>query len=374
LQPFVKTADQRVSAQFNTLKNLPVPTLEETMPLDKNSAFASAVTRRSLLKMGLGASAMAIFSGAVQAGPLVLRYGHNNEPASVAGAQADWFAQALNKASGGDIEVQVFPASQLGKLQELAEAVSLGTIAFSHNTAGGIGSLYEPFAALDTPYLYRDIDHLLKVTDVNSPVMQELNEGLIAASNVRVIYAHYFGRRNLTANMAIKSPADLAGVKIRAVPFPIYTTAVEGMGAVAVPVDWSEVPTALATGVVAGQENPINVILSVKLYDVQSHVMLTGHMSNAEVVVINEDVWQGLSVEQRAAVEMAANETRLRATKAIQDNEEKETQQLRELGMTVIGPDEGLDVEAFRTRVKALVDERFGKQYGELYAKIDAIS
>ncbi len=126
---------------------------------------------------------------------VTLRYGHNNEPASIAGAQADWFAEAVGKHSGGDIAVEVFPSSQLGKLQELAEAVSLGTIAFSHNTAGGIGSLYEPFAALDTPYLYRDVDHLMKVMDVDSPVMQELNQGLIEAANVRVIYAHYFGRR-----------------------------------------------------------------------------------------------------------------------------------------------------------------------------------
>ena len=330
-------------------------------------------TRRSVLAMG----------GAALAAPLIarpafakttLRYGHNNEVASVAGAQADWFAEALGQTSGGDIDVQVFPNSQLGKLQELAEAVSLGTIAFSHNTAGALGSLYQPFAALDTPYLYRDVDHLMKVTDVDSPVMQELNEGLIAAANVRVIYAHYFGRRNLTCNKAVMSPEDLAGSKIRAAPSPIYTTAVEGMGAVAVPVDWSEVPTALATGVVQGQENPVNVVLNVKLYEVQSHLMLTGHMSNAEVVVMNEDTWQGMSATEQDAVREAAEMTRQKATKAILDNEESETQQLRDLGMTVIGEEEGLDLAAFRASVSSLVDERFGQQYGALYEKIAAVS
>ena len=329
--------------------------------------------RRGFLALGAGAAAMTMLPRRSFA-QTSLRYGHNNEPASVAGAQADWFAEALGQTSGGDIEVQVFPASQLGKLQELAEAVSLGTIAFSHNTAGALGSLYEPFAALDTPYLYRDIDHLMKVTDVDSPVMQELNEGLIAAANVRVIYAHYFGKRNLTCNKAVMSPADLEGVKIRAVPFPIYTAAVEGMGAVAVPVDWSEVPTALATGVVQGQENPVNVVLNVKLYEVQSHLMLTGHMSNAEVVVMNEDIWQGMNDTQKDAVREAALQTREKATKAIQDNEEAETQALRDAGMTVIGPDEGLQIDAFREAVSAVVEERFGSQYGDLYAKIEAIS
>lgn len=328
--------------------------------------------RRQAIGLGLGAAAAGLLPRGAGAAT-TLRYGHNNEVASVAGAQADWFAEALGQTSGGDITVQVFPNSQLGKLQELAEAVSLGTIAFSHNTAGALGSLYEPFAALDTPYLYRDVDHLMEVTDVDSPVMQELNEGLIAAANVRVIYAHYFGRRNLTCNKAVMSPADLAGTKIRAVPFPIYTTAVEGMGAVAVPVDWSEVPTALATGVVQGQENPVNVVLNVKLFEVQSHLMLTGHMSNAEVVVMNEDVWQGLPDAQKDAVREAATMTREKATKAILDNEEAETQALRDKGMTVIGPDDGLDIEAFRASVSALVEERFGAQFGDLYAKIAAV-
>jgi len=332
------------------------------------------ITRRGVLALGLGAGAATIAPRLARAQSVALRYGHNNEPASVAGAQADWFAEAVGKHSGGDLVVQVFPASQLGKLQELAEAVSLGAIAFSHNTAGGIGSLYEPFAALDTPYLYRDVDHLMKVMDINSPVMQELNTGLIEAANVRVIYAHYFGRRNLTANKAIYKPSDLAGEKIRAVPFPIYTTAVEGMGAAAVPVDWSEVPTALATGVVAGQENPVNVVLNVKLYEVQSHLMLTGHMSNAEVVVMNEDAWQGLSDPQKEAIAAASLEIRDRATKAIQENEEKDTQALRDKGMTVIGPEDGLDVEAFQASVSKLVEERFGEKYGALYEKIKAIA
>ncbi|SDF20759.1 tripartite ATP-independent transporter solute receptor, DctP family [Salipiger thiooxidans] len=334
---------------------------------------APGLTRRSLLLTGAGALA-APFIARPALAATTLRYGHNNEVASVAGAQADWFAEALGQTSGGDVTVQVFPNSQLGKLQELAEAVSLGTIAFSHNTAGALGSLYQPFAALDTPYLYRDVDHLMKVTDVESPVMQELNEGLIAAANVRVIYAHYFGRRNLTCNKAVMSPEDLAGVKIRAVPFPIYTTAVEGMGAVAVPVDWSEVPTALATGVVQGQENPVNVVLNVKLYEVQSHLMLTGHMSNAEVVVMNEDVWQDMSDSQKDAVREAARMTREKATRAILDNEETETQKLRDLGMTVVGEAEGLQLDAFRASVSKLVDERFGSEYGELYAKIDAVA
>lgn len=330
-------------------------------------------TRIFLKAVAAAALSLALLPQALAQKPLELRYGHMNPPASAAGMQAQWLADAIGKNSAGQIKVTVYPSSQLGKLQELAEAVSTGTIALSHNTAAGIGSLYEPFAALDTPYLYRNVDHLMKVVDVNSPVMKKLNEGLVKAAGVRVLYAYYFGTRQLTANKAVFQPTDLAGQKIRAIPFPIYMTAVQGLGAVPVPVDWSEVPTALATGVVNGQENPANVVLSSKLYEAQSHMMLTGHVMNAQVIVINEKVWQGLTPAQRDAVAKAAQEVRTRATDMVQNQESEEVAKLRELKMKIIGPAEGLKLDAFKVSVNKLVQEKFAAKYGDLYKEIAAV-
>jgi tripartite ATP-independent transporter DctP family solute receptor len=336
------------------------------------SARLTSTFRRSVIGLGaalvLGASL-----GAHAQKTIEFRYGHMNPPTSAAGIQAAWFAEAIAKHSNGQIKTTVYPASQLGKLQELAEAVSTGTIALSHNTAAGIGSLHEPFAALDTPYLYRDVDHLMKVVDVNSPVMKKLNEGLIKSAGVRVLYGYYFGTRQLTTKKAVYQPSDLAGMKIRAIPFPIYTTAVQGLGAVPVPVDWSEVPTALATGVVNGQENPVNVVLSSKLYEAQSHMMLTGHVMNAQLIVINEKTWQGLTPELRAAVAKAADEVRARATDSARASESEETAKLKELKMTVIGPAEGLKIDAFKASVGKLVNEKFAAKYGDLYKEIAAV-
>jgi tripartite ATP-independent transporter DctP family solute receptor len=301
------------------------------------------------------------------------RYGHMNPPSSAAGIQANWLAEAVEKHTNGQVKIKVYPASSLGKLQELAEAVSTGTIALSHNTAAGIGSLHEPFAALDTPYLYRDVDHLMKTVDVDSPVMKKLNEGLIKSAGVRVLYAYYFGTRQLTANKAVTQPSELSGMKIRAIPFPIYMSTVEGLGAVPVPVDWSEVPTALATGVVNGQENPVNVVLSSKLYEAQSHMMLTGHIMNAQVIVINEKIWQGLSPELRQAVAKAAAEVRQRATDTVRTQETEELAKLKSLKMPVIGPDNGLKLDDFKASGKKVVDQKFAAKYGDLYKEIAAI-
>jgi TRAP-type C4-dicarboxylate transport system substrate-binding protein len=99
--------------------------------------------------------ALIAFSAQASAQKLELRYGHINPPESAAGLQAQMFADTIAKNTNGQTKVTVYPSSQLGTIGELADAVSTGTIALSHQTAGGIGLLFEPFAALDTPYIYR---------------------------------------------------------------------------------------------------------------------------------------------------------------------------------------------------------------------------
>lgn len=334
---------------------------------------AIRISRRGLIIAGGAALAMPMLGKGASAAT-TLRYGHMHTPNSIAGAQAEWFAEAVTEKTGGEITIQIFPNSQLGKLQELAEAVSIGSIAFSHNTAGAIGSLYEPFAAFDTPYLYRDLDHLLKVTDTAGPLMQQLNEGLVAASGTRVVYGFYFGTRQLTTNQMVQSPEDLTGQRIRAIPFPIYMATVEGLGAVPVPVDWSEVPTALATGVVNGQENPLNVIVTANLADVQSHLVMTGHTTAAQMVMMNDAVWQGLPDAHKTAINEAAVETRARASTEMQTSEATDLEALRAKGMTVVDEAAGLDLPAFRDSVTTRIAQEFDSQYGEFYAQVEAIS
>lgn len=321
----------------------------------------------------VAAASLSVMAHAASAQEYELNYGHMNSPTSVVGMQADWLAEEIAKNTNGAVKIDVYPSSQLGKIQELAEGVSMGSIALSHNTAGALSSLYEDFGVLDTPYLYRDYDHLMNVVDINSPVMEELNQGLIENTGMRVLYAFYFGTRQLTANMAVKTPADLSGVKIRAIPSPVYLTAVEGLGAAPVPVDWSEVPTALATGIVQGQENPVNVAVDHKLYDVQSHMMLTGHISAAEIVVINEDLWQSFPDDIKEGIAKAAETVRMKASQTILDKEAGDLAKLKEAGMTIIGPDDGLDVAAFRAGVEKLVHERFDDKFGKYYEQISAV-
>jgi TRAP-type transport system periplasmic protein len=315
---------------------------------------------------------VAVTQGTAQT--VTLRYAHMNPPTSVAGQQATLLAKLIEEKTKGAVKVQVFPASQLGGLQEQAEAASSGSVQIHHNTMAGIGSLYEPFGALDTPYMYKDVQQLMKVADPNSPVMKKLNEGLLAARGVRVFYTFYFGTRQLTADRKILTPKDLQGVKIRSIPFPIYTAAVTGMGAVATPLDWSEVPTALATGAINGQENPLDMIYSSKLFDIQSHLMLTGHILGAELVVFNDKAWQKFSPAIQGQIMEAAAEASKKGTEWTVERESYLLKELAAKGMKIIGPKEGLDVAAFRTRVQAEVSKQFDVKFGELYKAIRAIN
>lgn len=332
------------------------------------------LTLVALLSTTLFAAGQAEASGPTAAKPLVLRYAHMNPASSPNGLQATYFADRIAEETGGAIKIEVYPASQLGSISEMAEAVSMGSIAMHHNTYGGLQPLLNDLGLFDTPYLYRDVDHLLKATDPeSSPALMELNQKLIDSRNVRILYSFYFGTRELTANFPVYAPKDLAGKKIRAIPSPIYLAAVEGMGAVAVPIDWAEVPVALSTGVADGQENPVSTLVTSNIYEVQKYAMMTDHIMGSEPVVINERVWKSLSAEHQEIFRNVARETRDWASNYVLESEERDVQTLKDKGMTVITAADGLKVDEFRASVSKVVNERFGQTWGKYYEMIHAI-
>lgn len=327
-----------------------------------------------MVALGLFAGGASESSGPTAAKPLVMRYAHMNPASSPNGLQATYFADRIAERTGGAIKIEVYHNSQLGSISEMAEMVSMGSIAMHHNTYGGLQPLLNDLGLFDTPYLYRDVDHLLRATDPEvSPALQELNEQLIKTRGVRILYSFYFGTRELTANHAVYSPKDLAGKKIRAIPSPIYLAAVEGMGAVAVPIDWAEVPVALSTGVADGQENPVSTLVTSNIFEVQKYAMLTDHIMGSEPVVINEKVWQGLSDEHKQIFVEVARETRDWASNYVLDSEAADLQTLKDKGMTIITAADGLKVDEFRSAVKKVVDQRFGKEWGRYYDMINAL-
>lgn len=299
----------------------------------------------------------------------VLKYAHMNTDENTSGQMAIFIGKRIEELTNGSVVVEIYPNSQLGSLVEQAEMVSANTVQMHHDTWGNMGNLLEELEAFDTPYLAKSPQDYIKLNSIDSPLMKKANEKLIAAADVRILGSVYGGSRNLTCNFPIYSPKDLKGVKIRAIPAPVYVTAVEGMGAIAVPVDWVDVPAALSTGVVDGQENPPATINAARLQDLQKYMMDTKHIAAIGPFMINETAFQALSASEQAAVLQASAEAVEKFNKMGVEGENAMIQKLINDGMTFITKADGLDVDAFKAGVDAKVAVKFAK-YSNFYAEV----
>ena len=241
-----------------------------------------------------------------------------------------------------------------------------------HHDFASLARLVPEVAVFNAPFIYRDGVHALAATDpATSPALQAINEKLVA-QGVRIIGRIYRGDRHISSNFPVKSPADLAGKPFRAVPLELWVSMVKGFGAIPTPVEVAELPTALMTGVVVGQENPLTMIASNNLNEVQSHLAMTGHMRAVLAVFINEEVWQGLTEEQRTAISKVLDDEAKRSLELAKESEAKLVDELKGRGMTVITEADGLDVEAFRKPVSAQIAKDF-PNFAPLIEQIEAI-
>jgi tripartite ATP-independent transporter DctP family solute receptor len=283
------------------------------------------------------------------------------------------FADLTKERTKGEIEIQIFPSSQLGTEQEILEGVQLGTIHMFEGSTGAVGRFLPELEAFAGPYIWRDQDHMLKT--VRGPVGQHLTQKLVKNYPMRILDMGWvFGRRNLTTkNTPVRKPADMKGLKIRAQPVTIYLETIKGMGGNPTPIDWKEVYMSLQTGVADGQENPFNVIYSAKLFEVQKYLMLTEHMLQNQTVLISEKVFQNLTAEQQKIILQSAIDAGNYQNDLIAKDEVESLEKLRQAGMTVIGPKEGLDREAFRKATRYVFDLFKEKWEPGFFEKIQAV-
>ena len=268
--------------------------------------------------------------------------------------------------------VTVYPASQLGGVAEMVDGVKMGSIQMGHHDFASLARLVPEVAVFNAPFIYRDGAHALAATDpATSPALQAINEKLVA-QGVRIIGRIYRGDRQISSNFPVKTPADLAGKPFRAVPLELWVSMVKGFGAIPTPVEVAELPTALMTGVVVGQENPLTMIASNNLNEVQSHISMTGHMRAVLAVFVNEEVWQGLTEEQRAAITKVLDDEAKKSLQMAQEAEAKLVEELKGRGMTIITEADGLDVAAFREKVGAQIAQDF-PNFTPLIEQIQAV-
>lgn len=310
------------------------------------------MTRRRLVvvlvALALTLTGLAYPGGTGAQQPIVIKLGNVQSTEDIVQSGLKRFADLVGEHTQGKIQVQIFPASQLGTEQELLEGVQLGTVHMFEGSTGSVGRFLPDLEAFAAPYIWRDTDHMLKV--VRGPIGQELAERLIKAKGMRVLdFGWLFGNRYLTTkSKAVYKPEDLKGMKIRVQPTAIYLETIKAMGANPTTMDFKEVYLGLQSGVIDGQENPPFVIFNNKLFEVQKYVMLTAHITQNQAIVINDKFYQGLSPEFRKILQDAAHEAGNFQNGLILKSEQEYLDKLKEKGMTVVQP----DVKAFREATK----------------------
>jgi len=280
--------------------------------------------------------------------PIVIKLGNVQEVGQTVQIGLKKFADLVAERTNNQIQVQIFPASQLGTEQEILEGVQLGTVHMFEGSTGSVGRFLPELEAFAAPYIWKDIDHMLKT--VRGPIGGNLTERLVKSKGMRVLdFGWLFGYRYLTTkSKAIYKPEDLKGMKIRVQPTAIYLDTIRAMGANPTPMDWKEVYIGLQTGVIDGQENPPTVIYNAKLYEVQKYVMLTGHILQNQAIVINDKFFQGLSPAFQKTLTDAAIEAGNFQNDLALKQEQVDLDRLKEKGMTIVQP----DVNAFREATK----------------------
>src|SRR6267142_1603904 len=266
-----------------------------------------------------------------------LKWAHVYEIAEPYHTQALWAADEIKKRTNGKYEIQVFPASQLGNENQINEGLGLGTVDIIYTGASFAGSIHKPLSITGAPFILRDFDHWKAYRD--SKLFRDIAKGYEDKTKHKVIALTYYGERMVTANKEIKKPEDMKGMKLRVPPAPLYLMLAKSVGANATPIAFAEVYLALQQGTVDGQENPLPTIMAKKFYEVQSHIVLTGHITESLLTIMGSHVWPKLSDADKKVFEEVLAQAADKATKQIRDSEQKLADEFKTLGKTVIVPD-----------------------------------
>lgn len=290
--------------------------------------------------------------------------GSVTDPSSVYMAK---FHQLVTERTNGKIKGTHFAAGQLGGERDIVEGVQLGTVGMAITGVTG----HRIYDAFFLPFVFRDREHMWKV--LNGPIGVEWNETMIKERTLRVLGYAYRGPRILTTSkIKVTKAADVKGLKIRVPEIAPMVATWKALGANPTPMAWPEVFTGLQQGAIEGQENPLEVVVSSKLWEVQKFAALTNHVRVAWITLIDDRIWQKMT----AATQKIMSDTWLQVADELQTEvlaKEKEyIETLQKNGMTVTQEPE-LDVASFRDAVKDVWKESAPAAWGEgTYERIQA--
>ncbi len=310
---------------------------------------------RLLLLAGVLVLGLAV---AANAADFVFKLGHIADPENPYAKGAEKFAQLVKEKTGGKVEIQVFPSSQLGNQRDLVEGTQFGTIDFTMTSTAVLGNFLPQAAVFDLPFIFRDVQHAYKALDTVGMEIAEKLQGM------KLLAYYENGVRHMTnSKRPIRKPEDMKGLKIRVMEQPIYIEMIKALGGNPTPMAFGELFTALQQGVVDGQENPAAHIYTARFFEVQKYISLTAHTYSAEPMLVSLAAWNKLPKDLQEKIQAAANESRDWQRDLCRQLEEGYWTKIQESGKSEINRDVDKKAFADATRgVWAMFEKKVGKE------------
>lgn len=280
-----------------------------------------------------------------------LRWAHVYEITEPFQKWAVWAADEIKKRSNDKYEIEIFPASSLGKEVDINEGLSLGTVDIIWTGFQFASTSYGPIGIAGYPYVFRSVDHWRMF--LKSDLFQDLAGGYDKATGHHIITAAYYGQRHVTSNKPVRKPADMKALKIRVPNSPAYTIFPKAVGANPTPIAFAEVYLALQQGTVEAQENPLPTIQAKKFYEVQKNINLTGHITDSLLAIVGGTLWDRLNEADRKLFSDVITEAAAGCTKDIEAKENELVAWFEKQGNTVI---KDVDVDAMQKATAAYYD------------------
>lgn len=277
---------------------------------------------------------------------------------------AEKFAELVAERTSGEYKIEIYPNGTLGGESDMLDSMSMGMLDMGIITSGPFVNFSEMMGVLDMPYLFATNEEAYKVLD--GEIGQELLGTLEDTGLKGLAYAER-GFRNVTTSVRpITSAADLKGLKLRVMENEVYTATFKALEVNAVPMAWAEALTAMQQGTIEGQENPVNVMYSYKLWEYgQKYATFDRHSYATAIITMSLDVFNTLDEETQAIFKQAAQEAAEYERAWVAEQEADQIQALKDNGMEIV---ENPDVDSFRAAVQPVYDAY--PQYAEFIGRI----
>jgi tripartite ATP-independent transporter DctP family solute receptor len=277
----------------------------------------------------------------VAGGPVLaqqkLKWAHVYETSEPYHTESVWAAAEIKRRTNGKFDIEVFPASTLGKETDINQGMTLGTVDMIISGPSFAARSYPRLGIAYYPFIFRDADHLLAYS--KSPVFAEMVEEFRKKTGIQILAYTYYGARQMTAQKPFSDCAGMKGLKIRVPDVPAYMATPKACGANPTPIAFAEVYLALQNGTVEAQENPLTTIEAKKFYEVQKAIMMTSHIVDGLTTQVAPHVWSKLTDQEKQIFTEVARTAAAQATEKIKKREAELADEFRKKGLQIVQVD-----------------------------------